>query len=88
MHNVERLHAQRNAVMDALEAAGVATRPGTHAVHALGLYRDKYGIQPSDFPNALIADRLTLALPLYAQLTAQEQDYVVEQLMHSEVVGV
>ena len=85
MDNVERLHGQRNALMDTLEAAGVATRPGTHAVHALGFYREKYGIRPSDFPNALIADRLTLALPLYAQLTPEEQDYVVEQLMHSEV---
>jgi dTDP-4-amino-4,6-dideoxygalactose transaminase len=77
MRNVERLHEQRNAVMDALEAAGIATRPGTHAVHMLGYYRDAYRIAPEDFPNARIADQLTIALPLYAQLTAQEQDAVI-----------
>ena len=78
--NVERLHARRNALMDALEAAGVATRPGTHAVHMLGFYRDKYGLQPEDFPNAYLADRLTLTLPLFAQMTDAEQDHVIEGL--------
>jgi dTDP-4-amino-4,6-dideoxygalactose transaminase len=81
MNNVASLHEQRNALMDTLEAAGVATRPGTHAVHALGFYREKYGIQPSDFPNAWIADQLTLALPLYAQLTTDEQDFVIQTLV-------
>lgn len=77
MKNVAALHEQRNAVMDALEQAGVATRPGTHAVHMLGFYRDKYGIRPEDFPNACIADRLTIAIPLYSTLTADEQSYVI-----------
>jgi perosamine synthetase len=75
--NVRELHEQRNALMDALEAAGVATRPGTHAVHMLGLYSGQYGIKPEDFPNAYIADQLSLALPLFAQMTAEEQQYVI-----------
>jgi perosamine synthetase len=85
--NVERLHARRNAMMDALEAAGVATRPGTHAVHMLGFYREKYAIKPEDFPNAFIADKLTLALPLYAQLTTAEQDYVIGHVLDSKVAA-
>jgi perosamine synthetase len=85
--NVEQLHARRNALMDALETAGIATRPGTHAVHMLGFYREKYGIKPEDFPNAYLADRLTLALPLYAQLTADEQDYVIRHLVESQIVA-
>ena len=81
IENVERLHAQRNVMMDALEAAGIATRPGTHAVHALGFYRNKYGIKPSDFPNAWIADQATIALPLYAQMTEEEQAYVIAHVL-------
>jgi perosamine synthetase len=81
--NVEDLHRRRNELMDSLEAAGIATRPGTHAVHTLGFYRRKYGIQPEDLPNALIADRLTIALPLYAQMTQAEQEYVLEHLATS-----
>ena len=78
--NVERLHQQRNSMMEQLEARGVATRQGTHATHLLGYYRSKYGFRPETFPNAWIADNLTLALPLYAQMTEQEQGYVIEQV--------
>jgi perosamine synthetase len=75
--NVARLCTQRNALMDALETAGIASRPGTHAVHMLGYYRNKYGLRPEDFPNAYLADQLTLTLPLYAQMTEAEQAFVL-----------
>lgn len=78
--NVERLSRARNTLMDRLQASGVATRPGTHAVHLLGYYAKKYGLVPQDFPNAWIADRLTLTIPLYAQMTDAEQEYVVTAL--------
>ncbi|HEX6513416.1 MAG TPA: DegT/DnrJ/EryC1/StrS family aminotransferase, partial [Chloroflexota bacterium] len=80
LDNLPTLHERRNALMDRLQQAGVSTRPGTHAVHALGYYRDKYEIAPERFPNALMADHLCLAIPLYAQMTAEEQDYVIAQL--------
>ena len=84
MANVERLNRERNAVMDALEATGVATRPGTHAVHMLGFYRDKYSLRPEDLPNAYIADQLTIAIPLYSSLTADEQSHVISSLRAAE----
>ncbi|HEY6140020.1 MAG TPA: DegT/DnrJ/EryC1/StrS family aminotransferase [Thermoanaerobaculia bacterium] len=80
MANVDALHARRNALMDALESDGIATRPGTHAVHMLRFYRSKYGLEARDFPNACIADRLSIALPLYAQMTDEEQQYVIDRL--------
>lgn len=79
-HNVARLHALRNQLMDRLEAAGIATRPGTHAVHLLGYYRRKYDLRPEDCLNSYIADQLTITLPLYPQMTEEEQDYVITQL--------
>jgi dTDP-4-amino-4,6-dideoxygalactose transaminase len=83
--NVEELHQRRNAFMAALESAGVATRPGTHAVHMLDYYRERYSLRPEDFPNAYIADRLSVTLPLYAQMTDEEQQYVVEQIQLADV---
>lgn len=80
LENVSALHQRRNAVMDRLQTAGVATRPGTHAVHMLRYYREKYGLRPEDFPGAYLADRLTITLPLYTQMTDAEQDYVVSEL--------
>ncbi len=76
-----RLHEWRNRVMLRMEERGVATRQGTHAPVATGLYSHKYGLQAGDFPHAIVADRLTLALPLYPQMTDAEQELVVSELV-------
>jgi len=81
--NVRRLHADRNRVMAEMEQAGIATRQGTHAPVLQNYYADKYHLRPNDFPNSLIADRLTLALPLYPQMTDEEQDRVCDSLRHA-----
>jgi dTDP-4-amino-4,6-dideoxygalactose transaminase len=78
--NVNRLHEQRNQLMARMESDGVATRQGTHAAHLQGYYRQKYGIAPDDFPNAWFADRLSVSLPIYVQMTEAEQDEVVGAL--------
>jgi len=85
LENVEALNAARNQLMDNLANAGIATRPGTHAVHMLGFYRHKYGIKPEDLPHAYMADQLSMALPLYVGMTEAEQDYVIQHLTEAEV---
>jgi dTDP-4-amino-4,6-dideoxygalactose transaminase len=77
---LERWHERRNRLMQRLFDAGVATRPGTHAPHMLGYYREKYQIRPADLPHSWRADWLTLALPLYAGLTAGEREWVCARL--------
>lgn len=81
LQNVDRLHHQRNAVMARLEGQEIATRQGTHAPVIQDFYAKKYGIRPEDFPNAYLADRLSLSLPLYPQMTDEEIDTVVRALM-------
>jgi dTDP-4-amino-4,6-dideoxygalactose transaminase len=66
----------REALMAALEDQGIATRPGTHAPPETGIY----GRRPEQFPNAHLAVRLSLALPLYAGLTDTEHDRVIDAL--------
>lgn len=78
--NVEALHVRRNEIMSRLESQGIATRQGTHAPVLLGLYTEKYGLRPEQFPNATMADKLTLALPLFPQLTDAEQALVCRSL--------
>ena len=63
-----------------LEAQGIATRQGTHSPVIQSYYAEKYCLVPEQFPNAYIADRLTLALPMYVQLTEEEQDRVCQEL--------
>jgi perosamine synthetase len=78
--NVDRLNAARNALMTMLEERGVSTRQGTHAAALVDFYAEKYGLTPAQFPNAWIADRLTLTLPLYPQMTDDEQQFVLDEL--------
>ena len=66
--------------MTRLGEKGIATRQGTSAVHRLGYYRNKYSIEDDGFPLSLRADRLTIALPLYPQMTEGEQGYVIENI--------
>ena len=80
LHNVERLYRWRNQLMLRLEAKGIATRQGTHAPVILGYYGQKYGLRPEQFPRAYLADRLSLTLPLYVQMTDAEQGLVCESL--------
>lgn len=77
---VEALHERRNALMARLEAAGIQTRQGTHAAFLASHFVERYGLRPEDFPNAYTADRLSLALPLYPQMTEAEQARVIEAL--------
>lgn len=81
--NVEQLHQQRNALMMRLEEKGIATRQGTHTPVILGYYTDKYKLRPEQFPNAYLADRLSLTLPLYVQMMEVEQALVVDELQQA-----
>ena len=80
MSSVDKLSSMRNKLMHELQKKGISTRQGTHAVHTLGYYKEKYRIKKEDYPNALFADRLSLALPLYPQMTDEEQEYVTWNL--------
>lgn len=70
----------RNAVMERLEAEGIATRPGTHALHTLGHLRERYGFRPGDFPGAALCERASLAIPLHNAMSADDQMRVVRVL--------
>ena len=68
---------ERNRLMARLEKNGISVRQGTHAVHTLGYYKKKYGLNDHDYPMSYIADRLSITLPLYYGITEEEQLRVV-----------
>jgi perosamine synthetase len=76
----EAMFDRRNAIMAALESRGIITRQGTHAPPHLHFYAEKYGIRAQDYPNAYLAERLTIALPLFAGMTPQESEEVAREL--------
>jgi perosamine synthetase len=71
----------RNQIMDRLSGLGIQTRPGTHAVHRLGYYREKYGLRAEDFPEAARAEDTTITLPIFPGMSEGEQSRVVASLL-------
>lgn len=71
--------APRDVIMEELAASGVQTRPGTHAVHLLGAYRD-LGYAPDDLPASRDCADNTMAIPLHNMLTSEDVDHVIRTL--------
>ena len=78
LEDIEKASALRNQIMQELDEQGIATRVGTHANHLLRHYRKRYGYKPDDFINSYKLDKLSIALPLYVQMTDEDQIRVLE----------
>jgi len=72
----------RNAIMDTLQARGIGTRPGTHAVTSLGYYRHVHGVDPARYPVASHVDRCSMAIPLHNRMSEEDFVYVADALHH------
>ena len=83
VRNADALEARRNALMAKLDERGIATRQGTHAPVLRKLYRERHGVDPGRFPNAVIAEKTSLALPLYPQMSDEDQERVIDALRHA-----
>jgi perosamine synthetase len=70
----------RNEIMEKLQEQGISTRPGTHAVHMLNFYAQKYDLKPTDYPGAQAANDLSMAIPLHNRMVAEDYQFVVEVL--------
>jgi perosamine synthetase len=70
----------RNTLMEHLDALKIQTRPGTHAVHRLGYYVEKYGLKPGQFPVAAACEDTTITLPLFPGMTEVDQNFVANSL--------
>ena len=66
--------------MEFLQDNGVSTRPGTHAVHMLGYYKNRYNILADDFPEAKLANDCSMAIPLHNRMVKEDYEYVVSLL--------
>lgn len=74
----EKAPYPRNEIMEKMQAQGISTRPGTHAVHMLNLYKKLYGMQADDYPRAKYCNDNSMAIPLHNRMTREDYDYVVK----------
>lgn len=77
---IDKINIKRNIFMEKLEAKNIATRQGTHAVHTLGYYKNKNNFTDDTFLMSYAADRLSIALPLYAGMSSEEFEYVISNI--------
>jgi perosamine synthetase len=70
----------RTALMAALEADGVPTRPYFVPIHLQPLYRRRFGYRPGDLPVTERVAGSTLALPFFTRMTEDQVGYVCERL--------
>ena len=82
INNIQKINKMRNDFMDYLNTCGIATRPGTHAVHMLKYYKEKYKIRPSYFENSFIADQCSISFPLFPSLKDGELNYILNQIIN------
>ncbi len=78
--NLDALEQQRNELLLRLQDRSIVTRQGTHAPVRQKCYREKYGFGPESFPNAWLAESLSIALPLFPGLSDKDQQTVVDEL--------
>lgn len=78
VRSIRKINLDRNSWMEKLHAAGVATRPATHAVHMLGFYETKYSLKPLSFPAAYVANECSISLPLFHGIEKFEQQHVID----------
>lgn len=71
---------KRNQIMEHFQSLNIQTRPGTHAVHRLGYYRDKYALKPEQFPIAVSSEDTTITLPIFPGMTDSDSSLVVNTL--------
>jgi dTDP-4-amino-4,6-dideoxygalactose transaminase len=69
---------------DALRKWLTTAKIGTEVYYPLGLHQQRcfwhLGYDPDDLPETLLASEEVLALPIFPELTAEEQERVVEQV--------
>ena len=71
---------ERNVVMKSLYEAGIATRPGTHAVPGLGWYRSNFGTSADMFPVAADLEARSMAIPLHNHMGEDDFGRIVDAL--------
>jgi len=74
--------ARRSEIIGALAARGIETTIATHHMPLTTYFRTRGGYTPGDFPSTDEIAARALALPLHGRLSGEEQERVVDELLH------
>lgn len=77
---IEKWSGTKDKLVATFKDKGISVRDGTHACHMLTYYERKYNLKPLDFPNTAIADALLVTIPLFASMTDDEQQFIIDAI--------
>ncbi len=72
----DRSPIDRNRFIELLNEKGIGTSVHYKPLHRMTYYRDRYNLNPSDYPNSERHWRGTVSLPVYPTLTDEELAYI------------
>lgn len=72
---------KRMAILNQIRARDVEVLVSYPAIHLMPYYRQNFGYQEGDFPNAEMIGASNIALPIYPSLTEEEQRYVIDTVV-------
>ncbi|OGP95284.1 MAG: UDP-4-amino-4,6-dideoxy-N-acetyl-beta-L-altrosamine transaminase [Deltaproteobacteria bacterium RBG_16_47_11] len=78
--NLQRLQIDRNKFIDELRRKGIGTSVHFIPLHIHPYYRETYGYQSDDFPVAYETYQRIISLPIYAKMTDQDVNRVIESV--------
>jgi UDP-4-amino-4,6-dideoxy-N-acetyl-beta-L-altrosamine transaminase len=78
--NLQRLQIDRNKFIDELRRKGIGTSVHFIPLHIHPYYRETYGYQPDDFPVAYETYQRIISLPIYAKMTDNDVERVIESV--------
>ena len=74
----EKSPVDRNRFIQSMGDAGIGTSVHYKPVHRMTYYRDRYGLEASDYPAAERHWRGCVSLPIYPSLTDAELEYICD----------
>jgi dTDP-4-amino-4,6-dideoxygalactose transaminase len=72
----ERSRVSRDLFIEKMNSAGIGTSVHYKPLHRMSYYRDKYRLDPGDYPGAERHWRGAVSLPIYPSLTKWELNYI------------
>jgi len=77
----EKAGITRDKIFKKLRAAGIGVNVHYIPVHLHPFYRKKFGTYPGMCPEAERAFLEILSLPIYQELTDEQQDYIIRSVI-------
>jgi dTDP-4-amino-4,6-dideoxygalactose transaminase len=77
----ERLRITRDEFIERLQERGIGTSVHFIPLHTMKYWRERYGLAPEDFPEALDKFSRTISLPIWQGMSDEQVERVIEAVL-------